>query len=69
MTFSISTKIQDGGQNSKKSKHFRGPTGVDLSTFWSYKQFTHEENSKVAITQLAVELQLWKLAMAQNIKK
>ena len=32
MIFSISAKIQDGGKNSKKFKHLRGPTGVVLST-------------------------------------
>ena len=26
------SSIQDGGQNSKKSEHFRGPSGVVLST-------------------------------------
>ena len=33
--FSISTKIQDGGQNLEKSKFFRGPGGVVLSTVGS----------------------------------
>ena len=32
MTFLISVKIQDGGQNSEKSKFFRGPRRVVLST-------------------------------------
>ena len=32
MIFSISATIQDGGQNSKTSKHFRGPSGVVFST-------------------------------------
>ena len=31
MTFSIYTKIQDGGQNLEKSKFFRGPRRVVLS--------------------------------------
>ena len=32
MTSSISAKIQDGGQKLEKSKHFRGPIEVVLST-------------------------------------
>ena len=32
MTFSISAKIQDGGQKSEESKIFRSPTGVVTST-------------------------------------
>ena len=32
MTYSISTKIQDGSQNLEKSKLFRVPRGVVLST-------------------------------------
>ena len=32
MTFSISAKIQDGGQNLEESKFFTGPRTVALST-------------------------------------
>ena len=32
MIFSISDTIQDGGKIFKKSKQFRGPSGVVLST-------------------------------------
>ena len=32
MTFSISSKIQDGSQKSEKSKFFRYPKGVVLSS-------------------------------------
>ena len=40
--FSISTKIQDGGQNLEKSKFLRGPGGVVLSTVGvqSFPKFT-----------------------------
>ena len=35
--FSISATIQDDGQNFKKSKHFRGPNEVALSTLGGQK--------------------------------